>query len=96
MAKSITINPTEFIMSLDNVPMKLEDRDLTVGRALALTLISGNKSPDPLRSYSLARKLDSKDPVELDTSDIKFVKECLDGFQGFTVLVIGQLLEKLA
>lgn len=95
-SKKVTINPAEFIVNLDNKPTQLEGKDLTIGRALALVLISGTKSADPLRAYGLARKLsDSTEPVELETADVVFLKESMTGFQGFTTLVIGQLMEKL-
>ena len=94
--KNISINPSEPVMNLDNKPTQLEGKDLVVGRALALVLISGNKSADPLRAYTLARKLsDATEAIELDSSEVKFIKDSMEGFQGFTTLVIGQLLEKI-
>jgi len=95
-AKVVKIVPSDAVMNLDNKPTQLEGKDLNVGRALALILISGTKSADPLRAYTLARKLsEATEAIELETADVKFIEEAMAGFQGFTTLVIGQLMEKL-
>jgi len=83
------------VLNLDGKPTKLEDRELTVGRAIAIALVSGTKSPDPLRAYLLGKKLMEEKHVTLDASEKKFIKDELEKFTGFTNLVIGQILEKL-
>jgi hypothetical protein len=96
MSTKAKLDTKAFVMNLDNKPIKLEDKDLEFGRAFALVLISGSKSADPLRAYNLARKLsDSTEPIELDSSEVAFIKEAMTNFTGFTTLVMGQLYEKL-
>lgn len=98
--KKVTINPTEYVIDLDGKPLKMGDgedrKDLTVGRALALILVSGAKSPDPLRAFLLGQKIaTATEPVEIEQADVKFLEDQMPAFAGFTTLVIGQLMAKL-
>lgn len=85
------------IFDLDKKPIDLEGKPLTVGRALALVLVTQNKSADPLRAWTLAQKLTNPEvpKIDLDPSDVSFIKDSMKDFLNFSVLVKGQLLEKL-
>jgi hypothetical protein len=92
----ITIQKSEKVLNLDKKPLTFEDGELTITRALSLIVISGSKSPDPLKAYQLAKKIeDAELIVELSDEDVDFIKNATVGFQGFTTLVIGQILDRL-
>lgn len=94
------IKANDKILDLDGKPMKMDDNELTVARAVALMISGNTQSPDPLRAYTLARTITEVDlkkagEIELNTSDVKFIKEAISTNRFFTALVAGQILEKL-
>lgn len=95
--KIIYVNKT--ILDLDNKEVPLNGNILTVGRAIALTLISDTNTSDPLRTYLFSRKFVDSEITEvlLDQSDIDFLKQAIKKNSAqFTALVIGQVLQLLA
>lgn len=90
------LNIKEKILGLDNKPLTYENEDLSLGKAIAIVLVSSQRSTDPLRSYVLGRKfMDAKEEtMELNATDIQYIKEAIGTFQGFNVLVTGQILQK--
>lgn len=94
--KPITIALSDKLVDLDGGALKYDEKDLTVGRALALIVISEDRPVDPLRSYLLAKKLtDKKDEIELDVVEKKYLLDRVEKSVAFRALVLGQLLEKL-
>lgn len=90
---------SEVLTNLDGSPIVLNDRPLSLGRALGVMLVAAGKSSDPLRSYLLAKKLQLEaegSEVELDASEVAFIKEAIPQSTQYTTLVVGQVLEKLA
>lgn len=88
------INLEQKILDLEGEPIKLGDKDITFGRAIALCLVSGNKSSDPMRAYILAQsflKEDTKE-VDLNQSDMDFIKSAIKSADNYTDIVKGQLL----
>lgn len=94
MAK--TINTRNKIINLNLEPIQINDDDkkvdLELGRAIALVLTNAAKSKNPMRSYELAMKLVKEDTVELEPSDIRFIKDELEVSTSFNVLISGQIL----
>lgn len=87
------MNLKETLLDLDGKPIKNGEEDLTVGRALAEILVRA-KSTDPLRSYLLGRKLVESETLEPDKAEKEFIQNTIRSFEGYSVLIKGQLLEK--
>lgn len=90
------LNLQDSIVTLENIPAKNDKGELlSIGKVIAVTLVGG-KTADPLRSYLLAKKVtETEKEIELDPSEIEFIKNTLKEFGGWTDLVVGQVLEKL-
>ena len=89
------LNTSEVLVGLDGKALQDGESELTVGKALANVLVNSGESIDPLKSYVLARKfIDAQGELELDASDVSFLKSAIEKFNGYIVLVKGQLLEK--
>lgn len=73
-----------------------EGNPLTVGRALAVSLSSHQEISDKLRAYVLSTDLYKKDSIELNSSDLSFIKDALFTSKVFFPVVTGQLLEILS
>ena len=84
------VNTNQSLKDLEGEDIK----DTSVGKTIARILV-GEKSSDPLRSYSLAMEFYKKDEVELNAADLKFVTEALKSTAMFTPLATGQILELL-
>lgn len=75
----------------------LEGKDIaetSIGKTIA-RILSNDKSSDPLRSFLLAKDFYTKDEVELNSADQKFVADAVKATVQFTPLAIGQILELL-
>lgn len=83
------------LTDLDGGAIKMKEDEVDLGRAIALILIGGTDSSDPLRSYLFARALMDKKELELNQVDLKFLKEAVAASKFFTALVIGQILAHL-
>lgn len=96
----LKIRADEMIKNLDGNVIEMEGKKLSFVRGYALVLVGGQQSKDPLRAMLLSRKLIDKEgqdvEIELDVAEVKFLEEATKMPTGFTTLVIGQLLEKLA
>lgn len=91
------LNLSAVITQLDGEPLKNKENDLTVGDALASILVLDPKSKDPLRSYLLAKKLtENEGEIELNKTEVAFLKEVVEASMAFITLVKGQLLDKLS
>ena len=88
------LNLNEVLLSLDGKELDHGDKHLTVGISLAQILVAGSNK-DALRAYVLGKKLMDAEEVELDASEVNFIKTAIEENQTYTVLVKGQLLEKL-
>lgn len=88
------LNLNEVLLSLDGKELDDGDKSLTVGISLARILVTGSNK-DALRAYVLGKKLMDAEEVELDASEVNFIKTAIEENQTYTVLVKGQLLEKL-
>lgn len=95
------IQPDKTLVDLDGKPLQIEagknsegldiTKDLTLGNAIALLVLSG-KSADPLRAYVISQKMLKDEPVELDVTEVNFVKDSIKSSEGFTTIMIGQVL----
>jgi len=95
MAEDTTIEVATILKDLNGNPLKVDDQELSVGRACAIILSSG-KSYDPLRSYILATKLaEAKEPIIVNASEFGFIKEAIQSNENFTPIIKGQLLSLL-
>lgn len=93
---SIAIRPGEELKTLEGKPVKFNEKELTLGDALAYSLIGRNKAPDPLRAYLLAQRLSKeREEMILDASELTFLREAIQATDYFNTLVVGQVLEKL-
>lgn len=68
---------------------------LTIGKAIAL-ILSTHEAGDKLRCYVLSTDFYKKDSIEINSSDLDFVKEAVNACKIYTPLVTGQLLEILS
>jgi hypothetical protein len=67
---------------------------LTLGRILANTMASQTKG-DALKMYDWAKKLYAGEPLNLDRSDCKTMRDFIDTSDQITILAKAQLLEIL-
>ncbi len=79
--------------------LKYQDSELTIGKAIS-TIISTVKSVDPMRNFILGQKLYSDKEVEINQSDLDFLKKSIKENAAsdqyiFTSLVTGQVLSIL-
>lgn len=95
--KTVTIQPADMIRNLDGGVMQMDEKDLSVKRAIALILVTKPSQTDPLRAYLLGKRFveNTDQPIELDGSEVDFIEKSVRGFEGFNALVLGQILEKL-
>ena len=87
------INTKKEIVDFDGNAIKNTMVD-GVGKVLAKILAS-EKNTDPLRAFLLAKDFYTKDEVELNASDVKFVSDAVKASVNYTPLTQGQLLELL-
>lgn len=73
-----------------------EGNPLTIGIALAISLSNNQDISDKMRAYVLGTQLYTKESLELNSSDLNFIKESLNTFKGFFPVVSGQLLTILS
>lgn len=91
------VDLTDVIVDLEGNPIKSsEDKEITIGRALALVVATGPKSDDPLRALIMARKLVEAESISLDAADVAYLLQAVKKYTGFSDLVLGQLVEKLS
>ena len=74
--------------------MKEKDAPLTVGSAIA-SILGSTRSSDILRSFTLGSKLVNAKTVELDKSDLDFIKGVLKSTDQAKPIVVGQILSLL-
>jgi hypothetical protein len=65
------------------------------GKMIAGALAASNKG-DALKQWSLAQRLYTGEPLELDPSDIQLLKDFVNSNEGFTNLAKAQILEVLS
>lgn len=65
-----------------------------LGRILAQAMVNQSRG-DALKYYDWGKKLYAGDPLNLDRSDIKTIKEFLEPNEQLTVLAKAQILEIL-
>ena len=88
------INANTGVMLLDGkTPLKQNDIDLTVGHANATCLV--NSDGEPIKTYELAKKFNDGVTIEVDTADLKLVKEAVTKYPNYNALVKGQVLVML-
>lgn len=103
---AFSIRPADVLVNLIGEPLLSDGKELRLGHALGMVLVGNGKNSDPLRAYVLAKKFSDASvedttpsnglmTMHLDASDLKFIKESIANVQGFSPLVLGQLLEKL-
>ena len=89
------IKTSTILVGLNNEPIKTDkNEDITLGMAIATIIISQPKSDkyDPLKSYVLSNKFYNEDEVDIDASDLSFVKDAIKATGVYTPLISGQLL----
>jgi len=85
------LNLDQVCVDLDGKPLIHNGSNLTFGKAFAEVLIS-SKSDDKLRSYTLAQLLNKGgEEIELNESDIQFLRETVKRNENWATLVLGQL-----
>ncbi len=84
------------LINLNGEKLMHDGSPLTIGRAMAIALSTHQDVSDKLRAYVLSQTLYTKDEIELNTSDLSFVKDALTSSKTFFPLVLGQLLEILS
>lgn len=90
------INVGKKITTLDGKPTSFNGQEMTIGKTIGYVLTLAKRSPDPLRSNVLARKLyDATGTIELDKSDISFIKDQVVADETFLIGARGQILEAL-
>ncbi len=80
------------LVDLDSMPLLADGKELTFGVAISLQLIKGENCSDPLKAYDLAKKFHSQEEVDVDTSDVVFLKDSMKKGKTWLPLVIGQVL----
>lgn len=68
---------------------------LEFGKVLANIVVMEKDAQDPVRNLVLGLKLANNAEVELDKSEVSFLKECIKKNTGYFPLVRGQLLISL-
>ena len=77
-------------MSLDNVPLKVGEEELTLGKAISNILVS-DESGGKMKLWILAQKFYKEEEMDLDSSDFVLVKTAVQKSKIYTVLVLGQI-----
>lgn len=72
---------------LDGVPVP----NANIGKIIANVLVQGAKG-DPLKFFTWAMKLNSKETLELDPSDVNTLKEFVTNHETLTILLKAQTL----
>jgi len=85
------VKANEKVMLLDGkTVLKQNDVDLTIGIAIATALVNSNG--EPIKTYELAKKFNDGGSIEVDTADLKLVKEAVNAYPNYNALVKGQVL----
>lgn len=80
------INTKEKVKNLDGT-----DREETVGFTIS-EILGTTKTKDPIRSFVLAEKFRKEESVDLNESDLKFVKNVvLDENSQYMPYIVGQI-----
>lgn len=93
------IDLTEPMVNIKGASLEVDGEVLTVGVALANIVVSQHKTKGgfrPLKSWELAQKFYKDKTIELDNADVAQLKDVIEDVQGYSDVVKGQLLEKLA
>lgn len=94
----MVIETKKVLVSLDGKPIKFDEKELTLGLALANILLSQKeKHYDPLKMYSLSLRLyQATGNVDVDKADFATIKEVVTQCNTFTTIVTGQILDMLS
>lgn len=92
-----TLRLSQVLTDLDgnNLTIGEDKRNLTLGRALCLMVLGVEKSPDPLRSYTMAQKMNKDGDISVDNSELQFLKDTVKNSTAFLDIVRGQVLSLL-
>ena len=86
------IDLQNLVIDLEGKPIKLGEKEVTFGHAMAMCLVGGAKSSDPMRAYIMSQEVMKGDEVEFNQSDTEFLKTSIKAAENFTDIVKGQLL----
>ena len=86
------INPEQVLVDLDNQPIMVGDKPITMGRAIALCILQ-DKSPDPLRAYILSQEYAKAiGELTIKESDREYVTSTVKNSTIFGALIKGPIL----
>lgn len=87
------INTQQLLKDLDGKELE----NVFLGKTLAQIIIREEGTKDPLRNYTLATKLNGAEgELELDKSELEFIKNSVKTTKIFNSLVSGQILSLLS
>ena len=87
------LNLNKPLLTLDGKPASdAGGNNVTLGKELAIRLAQLSKG-DAIKLFDWSRKLYGGDPLELDRSDYKTLKDTVENLDGITILFKAQLLE---
>ena len=83
-----------------NKPLKdLEGKDIengNMGKLLANVMVGKSGSNDIIKIFELAQKFYRGENVELDTQDLKLVKDIVEKAENLSLLAKAQILKELS
>lgn len=85
------INTTQVLKVYDGTPYQEDNKDLTLGKALA-KILQRNQSIDPMRDTVLAKEIFTNDEVELNQSDLEYIKNAVKACDVYYTGVKGEIL----
>lgn len=85
------IELTTPITGLDGKPANEEGKPVSTGKVLSTNLAQATEG-DSLKFYGWAQKLYADQPIEVDDSDFKKLKEFVEGAKTLTHLAKAQIL----
>ena len=88
------IDTTTELKNLEGETLTMGDKPMTLGRAVA-RILSADQQGGKLKSFTLARNFMQQDKVDVDSADLKNVKDSVKRNEIFNNLVSGQVLEIL-
>lgn len=89
-----TLKTNDVLKDLQNKELVENETKITVGLLLS-NILSNAQTPNPHRSYQLAKAFATEKEVELKAEDVVYLKDIISKYTALGALYTGQLIDIL-